>query len=54
MNPKWYSYKKHFKATIEFPTEGNEIIRAELWSINKRSKSVDLLGATNPVYINWK
>lgn len=53
INPKWYSYKKHFKAVINMPINGKDLIRAELWSINRKSKSVDLLGATNPIYINW-
>lgn len=53
INPKWYSSKKHFKATLNIPVATKEIIRAELWSVNKRLKNVDLLGATNPIYINW-
>ena len=53
INPKWYSYKKHFKATIEMPIDKKNAIRAELWSINSKSRSVDLLGATNPIYLNW-
>jgi hypothetical protein len=52
INPKWYNYKKHFKAEFKMPINGPEIIRAELWSVNKKSKKVDLLGATNPIYFN--
>jgi predicted metal-dependent phosphoesterase TrpH len=52
INPKWYNYKKHFKATIRVPVAGMDVIRAELWEVNKKSKSVDLLGATNPIYLN--
>lgn len=54
INPRWYNYKKHFKATIEMPITASDLIRAELWSINRKSKSVDLLGATNPIYLKAK
>lgn len=51
LNPKRFG-KKHFKAVVQIPVEKKEIIRAELWSVNKKSKHVDLLGATNPIYLN--
>lgn len=54
INPRWYNYKKHFKATIKLPVSGVDVIRAELWEVNRKSKSVDLLGATNPIYLNRK
>ena len=53
IKPSWYSYKKHFKATLELENLGTDIVRAELWAVNKKNKSIDLLGATNPIYINW-
>lgn len=53
IRPNWYSYKKHFKAVIQLPVEGKDLVRAELWAVNKKSQSIDLLGATNPIYINW-
>jgi hypothetical protein len=52
ISPKWYNYKKHFKATIKVPVAGMDVIRAELWEVNRKSRSVDLLGATNPIYLN--
>ncbi len=53
INPKSFNYKKHFRAYFTLPITGKEVVRAELWSISKKSKTVDLLGATNPIYINW-
>lgn len=52
INPKWYNYKKHFRAVINLKTKGTDIIRAELWSVNKKSRRIDLIGATNPIFIN--
>jgi hypothetical protein len=54
INPKWYNYKKHFRAVINLKAKGTEIVRAELWSVNKKSRKVDLIAATNPIYINFK
>lgn len=54
INPKWYNYKKHFKATLSMPIDNQDTIRAELWSVNNKTDFLDLLGATNPIYINWK
>ncbi len=51
--PGNYRYNRHLKATLELDITGTDLVRAELWEINKKSKSVDLLGATNPIYINW-
>jgi|LUMW01.1.fsa_nt_gb hypothetical protein len=51
LRPHRYNSKKHFKAEFEFPSKSNDLIRAELWQVNRRSKSIDLLGATNPIYI---
>ncbi|MBT4791952.1 MAG: hypothetical protein HON90_10305, partial [Halobacteriovoraceae bacterium] len=51
-NPKWYNYKKHLKIEFQYPVSSNDLIRVELWSINRKMKSIALLGATNPVYIN--
>lgn len=53
IRPKKYNYKRHFKAVFNLPVEGQDIVRAELWQINRKSRKVDLLGATNPIYINW-
>lgn len=52
INPKRFGPKKSFTAEFSLPVNGEEIIRAELWQINKKSKRVDLLGATNPIYFN--
>ena len=53
LNPKWYRYNRHFRATFDLDVQGTDLIRAELWEVNKRARNVDLLGATNPIYINW-
>ena len=53
INPKKFSYKRHFRALFDLNIKATDLVRAELWSVNKKSKSVDLLGATNPIYINW-
>lgn len=47
-----FSPKKSFKANFTLAITGQELIRAELWSINTEKKTVDLLAATNPIYIN--
>jgi hypothetical protein len=52
INPRKYNHKKSFKASFSIPINGPEIIRAELWRINKKSEVVDLLGLTNPIYLN--
>lgn len=54
IKPSKYGPKKSFTAGFKMPiTEGRaELIRAELWSINTKTEKVDLLGATNPIYIN--
>jgi hypothetical protein len=56
INPKKFGPDKSFISgfKIKIPAKKVELIRAELWSINKKTKSVDLLGLTNPVYINQK
>ncbi|MBT7609756.1 MAG: hypothetical protein HN576_08360 [Bacteriovoracaceae bacterium] len=43
---------KSFTARIKIPITDKEIVRAEIWRINKKSKSVDLIGITNPIYLN--
>lgn len=53
LKPKSYNPKRHLRASFEMPVYGKDIVRAELWAVNKDKKQVDLLGATNPVYINW-
>ncbi len=53
INPKRFNYKRHFKAVLEVPMEKHDLIRAELWQVNRKSQSIDLLGATNPVYIGY-
>ena len=52
LNPKKFNYKKHFKATFNLPMAKNDIVRAEVWQVNRKSRSIDLLGATNPIYLN--
>ena len=52
INPRKYKSGKSIKATFEYNVSGSDLIRAELWSINKKHKVIDLLGATNPVYLN--
>lgn len=56
LNPKKFgpdnSFVSGFK--INIPAGIEELVRAELWSINKKTKSIDLLGMTNPIYINKK
>lgn len=54
INPKLYNAKKHLKASFSLNIEDStDIVRAELWAVNKKQKQIDLLGATNPIYINW-
>jgi hypothetical protein len=43
---------KSFTARIKLPINDKEIVRAELWRINKKLKAVDLIGITNPIYLN--
>lgn len=52
INPRRHGSKKHFKAIISFPVDGQDLVRAELWKINKKTKQVDLLSLTNPIYFN--
>jgi hypothetical protein len=52
INPKKYNYKKHFRVEFEYNIKSTDLVRAELWEINKKSQSIDLLGATNPIYFN--
>ena len=52
INARKYNRKKSFTASFSLPVSGPEIIRAELWRINKKSEVVDLLGLTNPIYLN--
>ncbi len=48
-----YNKKNHFEARLELKfQEESDLIRAELWSINKELQQVDLLAATNPIYIS--
>ena len=51
INPKKFGPKKHFKLELEILINQNDAIRAELWEINRKSKSVDLLGATNALKV---
>ncbi len=53
LNARKLDHDESFSASINIPISGREIVRAELWEINKKSKSVDLLSATNPIYLNW-
>ena len=52
LNAKKYNSKNHFRMTFPYELNDSDIIRAELWEINKKNRSVDLLGATNPIYFN--
>tara|TARA_R110000868_G_scaffold117600_11_gene312346 strand:+ start:7483 stop:8922 length:1440 start_codon:yes stop_codon:yes gene_type:complete len=53
LNARKLNHDDSFSATIRIPITGTQIVRAELWEINRKAESVDLLSATNPVYINW-
>lgn len=54
INPKLYNAKKHLKASFSLNlNNATDVVRAELWAVNKKQKQIDLLGATNPIYINW-
>lgn len=54
INPRKYKPGKGFISgfKMSIPTGSSDLIRAELWSINKKTKVIDLLGLTNPIYIN--
>lgn len=51
-NPKKYGTKRHFRAELSIPAISGELVRAELWQINRKSQSIDLVAATNPIYID--
>ncbi len=53
INPKKYGPHKHFKLELELELQHNDMIRAELWEVNKKMKNVDLLGATNPISVQF-
>lgn len=52
INPKDYSSHRHFKAELNVNIHGSDLVRAEIWEINSKSKTVDLIAATNPIYFN--
>ncbi|MFT6069841.1 MAG: hypothetical protein ACJAT2_000855 [Bacteriovoracaceae bacterium] len=54
INPKKFGGEKSFVSgfKVQIPAGQKDLIRAELWSINKKTSSVDLLGMTNPIYLN--
>lgn len=51
-NPRRYNSKRHFRIEFNYTPEASDLIRAELWEVNRKRKSIDLLGATNPIYFN--
>lgn len=53
LNPKRFGRRWNLRAELKLPISGKDLVRVELWSINRGSKSIDLLGATNPIYLNW-
>ena len=53
LNAKKFKHDDSFSAQITIPISGTDIVRVELWEINKKSESIDLLAATNPVYLNF-
>jgi hypothetical protein len=52
LRPSKLKKDKSFTARIKIPIHDREIVRAELWRINKNTKLVDLIGITNPIYLN--
>lgn len=56
-NPNKYGSKTSFKMRFNFDISQDnlkqDIIRAEIWEVNKKNRSVDLKSATNPIYINY-
>ncbi|MBK24885.1 MAG: hypothetical protein CME70_12875 [Halobacteriovorax sp.] len=54
IKPRKFGAKKSFISGFKWPVAKGkaELIRAELWSINKKTESIDLLAMTNPIYIN--
>ncbi|MCP4914719.1 MAG: hypothetical protein GY909_16500 [Oligoflexia bacterium] len=51
INPKKHKKGKSLKVSFNYSPSANDLVRAEIWSINKKKKEVDLIGATNPIYI---
>lgn len=51
-NPKKYGTYRHFRAQLKIPAATNELVRAEVWQINKRSQQIDLVAMTNPIFID--
>lgn len=54
INPRKFKADKHFKVEFDYIPKASDLIRAELWEINSKSQTIDLLGATNPIYIKTK
>lgn len=54
INPRKFKAGKHFKVEFDYMPKASDLIRAELWEINSKSQIIDLLGATNPIYIKTK
>lgn len=52
LNPKKYGTYRHFRVLLQLPAKTDELIRAEVWEINKKMRSIDLVAATNPIFIN--
>ena len=51
-NGKKFGGKRSFSARVDLPITGTDLIRAELWEINRKEKQINLLASTNPIYIN--
>ena len=50
-NPRKYGSRRHFRAQFKLPINGSDLVRAEVWQINRKNQSIDLVAATNPIFL---